>query len=133
MILTSRKFEVFKDFKDLCDFLKGHNIDEPKFGIIPKNGVVVEGAGQKLGFGFIYNTDSCLCFIDCVVKNPKIKDRALTKAVLGLVICDIIKLAKLLGKRVICCSVGHKVLNEIALENNFVPWDRKSTYYTKGL
>lgn len=61
-----RKYSI-SDIKTLNEWYAAHRLDVPEEDMFPEIGYLV----PEIGCGFIYQTDSSLCFIDGYISNPE--------------------------------------------------------------
>jgi hypothetical protein len=99
---------------------------------LPKVGFVIEGEEDPICAGFLYQTDSAVCWLEWIVTNPKIKAREKYDAISYLidVICDE---ARGLGFKVIYTSSNQSGLMKLLKRKDILPTDTGVTMFFGGL
>ena len=66
---------------------------------------MVYKGGVNICAGFIYNTNSSLCWLEFITSNFEVKDRKLRREALNYLILQLCESAKIMGKTAIFTSV----------------------------
>ncbi|WZE63592.1 hypothetical protein PANI_CDS0073 [Maribacter phage Panino] len=97
-------------------------------------GVMLEDSeGNQYAAGFIYFTNSNACWMEFIVTNPFIKDKAKRKGVINDLIKYLEYLAMDNGAKWIFTSVKHQGLKEKLIESGFAIGTENSTEMIKQL
>lgn len=104
------------DYPMLCKWWSDNRFPIPPKDFLPRNGtdgIIVMKDGVPICAGFIYETSSpALAWIEYIVANFDIKDRALRKESLNFLINTLVEICKAMNKKYIFTSVKNKGLIE---------------------
>lgn len=125
-----------KDYPELVKWWK-----QNKFSAIPRTALPNNGEGGIMVFkddvnicaGFLYNTNSSLCWIEFIVANFDVKDRELRKESLNLLIKQLCESARLMNKTAAFTSVKHPSLIQRYTDNGFSTGSDGTTEMIKAL
>lgn len=95
---------------------------------LPVTGFLVENTAV----GFLYKTDSSLCWMEWIVTNPKSEKEARDVA-LDLVIESLLLEAKAWGAKAVFTSLNHPKLMERYKKHGFQVSDTNVTHFIKGV
>jgi len=94
----------------------------PPEDMLPENGkggLMVNFEDQHICAGFIYPTNSKICWIEFVVSNYEVKDRELRKKGIKFLLDSLTELAKQNGFKYIFSSIKHESLINSYLDCGF--------------
>lgn len=97
-------FDVNKHYETVCSWWKQHKWDVVPTGLLPKHGIVIYDGDTPAAAGWVYSTDSKICWIEWIVVNPTLK-RNIRGAAIEELIEALQALAKELGFLVAFTSV----------------------------
>lgn len=103
------------DYETLCKWWKWWRFSAPPKDALPHNGkggIMVSRDGVDVCAGFIYFTNSTMCWIEFIVSNPEVKENR--KEVITFLINELCVLAKRAGVK-----VAYTSLKSPSLINNF--------------
>lgn len=132
MGLTYRLYDPEQDYQDFTSWCH-----DWKWAVIPReylpvNGVVILDGTEKVAMGFLYLTDSLICWMENIVSN-KNADKASRSNGVDLLISQITSLAKEKGYNVVMTSINHKGLMTRLDKNGFIKTDANMTNFLKAL
>lgn len=110
-----------EDYSTLCDWWKWHRFPIPPMEILPDNGLgglMVEVDGIDICAGFLYLTNSKICWIEYIVSNPSYREEN-RKEVIKTLIERLSEIAKNLGFKVVYSSVVNENLLKTMEELGF--------------
>lgn len=120
-MMSIRLFNL-SDYEMLSSWWKQHEWPSIPLSFLPKIGIIV---GDCVA-GFIYSTDSKICWLEFIISDPKCEQKKRQDA-LNLLIQEASNTAKDLGYEVIFTSVSHKGLIEKYKNNGFKVTDNNMT------
>ena len=100
------------DYPQLCDWWKWFRFPAPPQDCLPANGlggVMVSKAGLDLCAGFLYFTNSKMCWLEFIVSNPEYRDKNRHEAI-RLLIDELAGVAQRKGCKAIFSSIKRKSL-----------------------
>lgn len=95
---------------------------------LPLTGFIVENTAV----GFLYKSDSSICWIEWLVSNSKV-DKEIRSAALDLVIDNLLSEAKAWGAKAVFTSVDNPKLLERYKKHGFQVSDTNVTHLIKGV
>jgi len=124
------------DYPEIVKFWKDN-----RFPVIPKEalpyngtgGIMVHNEEVNICAGFIYNTNSSLCWLEFITSNFDVKDRELRKEALIFLIDKLCETAKKMGKTAVFTSVKHPSLIKRFLDSGFIESSTGTTEMIKPL
>lgn len=91
-------FDLPRHLREVEDWCKGWNIDfDPS--LLPTTGRIISGKAAV----FLYKTDSKVCFLENLIRNPGLSQEDTASAVQSCLL-DIEEDAKAMGMKLIVCS-----------------------------
>lgn len=107
------EFLTNDDYDTLCDWWSFWRFPSPSRDVLPDNGLgglkvsYIDDSGNKVPCcaGFLYGTNSSLCWLEFVVSNPKVKDKKIRSESILKVIKDICLSAKSNGYKAVFSSL----------------------------
>ena len=115
--LTESDYETLLDWWDFWKF------NAVPYDFLPKTAYMITHNGIDVIAGFIYETNSKVCWIEFVVSNPNIKDRDLRKRAKIHLISILSELALQKGFRYIYANLKDKHLIKTYLDCGFLKGD----------
>ena len=104
------------NYNKLIFWYSGWNLPITPLSYIPETSIIVD----DICAGFIYQLEKTpMWWIEGVISNPEIKDKALKKEALSVLITELTKLAKEKNAELILSSTPRESLNTIFLSNEF--------------
>jgi len=110
------------DYELLCSWWKEHNWPSIPFEFLPKIGIIVDDCVA----GFIYSTDSKICWLEFIISDPK-SENYKRQVALNILIEEACKTSSALGFKAIFTSVSHKRLIQKYQNNGFEITDNNMT------
>lgn len=105
-----------EDYPMLVEWWKYYKFPAPAIEFLPDGGncglMVTDQYGRELCAGFIYETNSAVCWMELIVANPDMKDKGKRKEALCYLIENLAHLAKEWEYKWIFTSVSHPSLME---------------------
>lgn len=101
-----------EDYNELLTWWSWFKFPAPRKDCLPdngKSGIMVSRNGQNIAAGFLYFTNSKLCWIEFIVSNPEYKDKDRKEAIKTL-IHELCHVAKIKGFAAVFTSVKHQGL-----------------------
>jgi len=89
-----RRINLDNDYSELSSWLLSRGTRPPELDLFPEIGVIVPG----VACGFLYKTDSKICYIENLIANPEVSEEDRNKA-LDVIVAELIKIGTDLGFR----------------------------------
>lgn len=124
------------DYDTLCKWWKDWRWKPPSRQMLPENGthgIIVSCSGDEVCAGFLYYTNSGICFIEYVISNFEIKHRKMRKEAIKLLIQLLSSVAKNEGYVLAFTFTGSKPLQETFKQAGFFEGTTNSTEMIKAL
>ncbi len=130
-----------KDYDEFCKWWSFWRFPAPPKEALPGNGT----GGIKVSYinefkeeidvcaGFLYSTNSSLCWLEFVVSNPRVRDKKVRQECLSLLIEDICLKAKENGYGAVFSSLKNENLINKYKEVGFLSSNSKTTELTLNL
>jgi hypothetical protein len=97
-----------EDYNMLLSWWKWHRFPAPKKQMLPDNGlggIIIQDEGIDICAGFLYLTNSKLCWLEYIVSNPEYKNKENRKIAISLTIKRLCEIAKEIGYEAVFTSV----------------------------
>jgi len=110
--MYSQRLLTNEDYPELCIWWKWWRFAAPPIELLPDNGcggIMISKDGVDVCAGFLYYTNSALCWIEFIISNPKYKEKDRGKAIQYL-INELSGMAKAQGFKGIFTSVKNQSL-----------------------
>jgi hypothetical protein len=107
--MQSRYFSVEKDYAQVCKWWQAWNWPTVPEIFLPEIGIVVSNHGIDVCAGFLYKTDSAVCWAENYIMSTEVP-RELSKGCVDFLIQRLTKEAKELGFKLMMSSVNHPSL-----------------------
>jgi hypothetical protein len=130
--MNFRYFEE-KDYDTLIDWWKFWRFTPPSLENLPTSGVIVNKDGIDTCAGFIYFTNSKMCWIEFIVSNPSVKQKEDRREAIIKVIDILCSIAKNNGYELAYTSLKNYNLEQKYLESGFVLGSTNCNEYIKIL
>lgn len=130
--MNIRSFDLLKDYEDIFNWWTKHNWAPIMPHSLPTTGIVVENDSKKLCAGFLYRTDSNLCWMEFIISNPD-SEKEERDISLDLLISELIIKAEEFNCKVIFSSINHPSLIERYKKHNFVETDKQMTNMIRSI
>lgn len=112
-----------EDYEMLVEWWKYYRFPAPAIEFLPDGGncglMVTNQVGREICAGFIYETNSKVCWMELIVANPDVKDKEKRKKALTFLIKNLAELAQDWGYKWIFTSVSHPSLKQRYEESGF--------------
>jgi poly-gamma-glutamate capsule biosynthesis protein CapA/YwtB (metallophosphatase superfamily) len=105
-----------EDIQTVNEWEKAWGLNPSALDHYPETGFIVE----EVCAGFLYKTDSSICFIDGYISNPK-TEKEIRKKALDLVTEEIFKAGKEMGFKTCIAYTENPAVRSRCLDNNFKP------------
>lgn len=99
----------------IAKWWEGHGWEVIPAHALPQIGIIVSDGKNDICAGFLYRTDSTICWPEFIVSNPAFKDKRVRNNALDLLIDQLTHVGKELGFRSAFSSI-----NNPSLANRFV-------------
>ena len=110
------------DYEMVCSWWSGHDWPSIPLTFLPTTGIIVDDCAA----GFIYSTDSKICWLEFIVVDPK-SDKTYRREALNTLMNEAAKIAKEMGHSAIFTSASHEGLIERYKNNGFKVTDKNMT------
>lgn len=112
-----------EDYDTLVEWWNYYKFPPPALEFLPDEGtcglMVMDQDGNEICAGFLYETNSKVCWMELIVANPEVKDKKVRKDALEYLIDNLAYLAQDWGYGWIFTSVSHPSLTERYKECGF--------------
>lgn len=115
-----RYFKEKEDYDKLCDWWKFWRFTPPSIEMLPRTGVIVNNDGVDVACGFLYLTDSKMCWIEFVVSNPLVKDKKVRSECIDSLLNQLCGVAKELEYKIVFASIKNENLANKYIANGFL-------------
>ncbi len=136
LIYTARQ-TTEEDYTTLSGWWESYGFPTPSIDFLPDNGkcglMVVDNNGVEYCAGFIYETNSAVCWMELIVANPDIKDKGTRKETLNYLITQLSDMVGLWGYKWIFTSLEHPSLKQRYLDCGFTIGATETTELIKQL
>lgn len=119
--MNIRRFQE-SDYKTICSWWKEHEWPLIPLSFLPKTGIIVDDCAA----GFLYSTDSGLCWLEFVVVD-KNSDKEKRRKALDVLILEASALAKTMGFSAMFSSLSHDGLINRYKKHGFQVTDKNMT------
>jgi hypothetical protein len=128
-------FRYFEDddYNTLVDWWKFWRFAPPSLENLPTSGVIVNKDGVDICAGFIYFTNSKMCWIEFIVSNPSVKQKEDRREAIMKVIDILCSVGKENGYELAYTSLKNSNLEEKYLESGFILGSTNCNEYIKIL
>ena len=128
----------FEDYDNLVKWGEFWRFPMPPMDFLPNDGVLFNGLmicneEDDICAGFIYETNSAVCWMEYIISNPTIRDKEERKESLSMLIECLSETARNRGFKYIFTVVKNDNLIEKYLDNGFVRGTVNSTEMIKIL
>ncbi len=132
------KLLSFGDYETLCEWGEYWRFPLPPKDFLPHSGILFNGIlvyreEQELCAGFIYETNSAVCWMEYIISNPYVRDRDLRKECINYLIDCLSEMARNKGFKYIFTTVKNENLINKYIDNGFVEGTKGSTEMIKIL
>ena len=110
------------DYEMVCSWWKQHEWPSIPLDFLPKVGIIIDDCAA----GFLYSTDSKICWLEFIVVDPR-SDKAKRRAALDTLISSASEIAKEMGHSVIFTSASHEGLISRYINDGFQITDKTMT------
>lgn len=123
-------FDFSKHYAEVAGWWSRHKwpIIAPK--MLPRTGIMVREEATNVCVGWIYCTDSTMCWLEFIVANPDAPGKLRFKA-LDLLIETLSGHAKDMGFEVVFSSLQHKGLMKKFVKAGYVKTDEGVTHFVR--
>lgn len=128
-----RYIDLSKDYDKLCEWWSFWRFNPMPISSLPTTGLMVSKDGVDLCAGFIYLTNSDMCWIEFIVCNPQERNKEVREASIIKCLNDLCGVAKEVGCRVAYSSLKHQGLQNKYLSCGFVEGSKNYNEYIKIL
>jgi len=125
--MVLRKVEI-TDYPTLASWWRARDWSVPSYDMLPATGMIVDGVAA----GFLYRTDSKICWLEFVISNPE-SDKSDRSQALNLIIDDLLSQAKESGFKSVFTSLEHPGLIQRYEDFGFLITDTKMSNMIKRL
>lgn len=101
-----KSFSLIDHYEIISDWWTGHDWTVLPQQVLPHNGLIVYDDNTPICAGFLYKTDSAICWLEWVISNPLAKKEQRSEALNALIDC-LVGLAKTMGFSIIFTSIKH--------------------------
>lgn len=130
--MNSRYFES-NNYEQLVEWWSFWRFTPPSITNLPKTGVIVNNDGIDVASGFLYLTNSDMCWIEFIVSNPNVKDKKVRENCINECINQLCHIAKEMGYRVAYTSLKNENLQKKYLSCGFIEGGKSRNEYIKIL
>lgn len=131
----SFRFLEEEDYNELLGWWKWFRFPAPAREFLPDNatcGIMVSKGEMNICAGFLYSTNSKLCWIEFIVSNPQYKDKN-RKGAIELLIKGLAELAKKNGFKAIFSSIKDENLKKSYKNAGFLETSKNTTEFILSL
>jgi len=130
--MVSRYFEA-KDYENLLKWWKFWRFPAPSLNSLPTTGMIVNLNGVDAVCGFIYLTNSNMCWLEFIVSNPDVKNKEDREMCINECINRLCDLAKEMGYVFVYTSLKNENLQNKYLSCGFLEASSGCKEYIKIL
>lgn len=130
MRLHTEPFDEQKHYKTICEWWKWWKWPELPLESLPKTGLVACVDESPVCAGWVYRTDSNICWMEWIISNPQ-AGKAERHAAIELLLDALTESAELMGYKVIFTSARNQHLIRRLNGRGFAVTDREMTNLTK--
>jgi hypothetical protein len=112
------RFVTYNDYGMLCEWWSFWRFTAPPADCLPQTGIMVFDGEIPVCAGFLYKTNSAMCWIEFIVSNPNVKDKPLRRQSISYLISSLCEIGKQMGYR-----IGYASLKNHSLINDYVKND----------
>ena len=124
-----------EDYDTLCEWWSFWRFPSPTRDMLPDNGLgglkvsYVDGDNKKTPccVGFLYGTNSSMCWLEFIVSNPNVKDKEIRSNSIELLISQICSRAESNGYKSVFASISNQNLINKYKKVGFVSSPTKTT------
>jgi len=128
-----RYWDREKDYDMLVEWWNSWRFTPPANNCLPPTGIIVSSDGIDVVSGFLYVSNSSLCWIEFIVSNPNMKDRELRLDCIDKCINTLCDIAKEMGYGMAYASLNKESLQERYVLCGFLEGSRDCKEYIKIL
>ena len=128
-----RYWDRDSDYEVLEKWWKFWRFPAPSKNILPNTGLVLNINGEDVVCGFVYFSNSDLCWIEFIVSSPNVKDKQVREEMIKAMINKLCDVASDAGYSVAYTSLKHEGLQNKYLECGFVEGSRNCNEYIKNI
>jgi hypothetical protein len=132
-INSNTRYFTEEDYPMLLEWWKFWRFPAPGLINLPKTGVIVNINEKDICSGFVYLTNSNMCWIEFIVSNPDEKDKEVRKIAISECINQLCYIAKEMGYQVAYTSLKNESLQNKYLEEGFILGSKGCNEYIKLL
>lgn len=130
--MTFRYFQE-EDYNMLLEWWKFWKFTPPALDMLPTSGVIVNKDGVDLCAGFVYFTNSKMCWIEFIVSNPNVRQKEDRREAITNVVDILCSVAKNNDYSVAYASLKNYNLEKKYLECGFILGSTNCNEYIKIL
>lgn len=130
--MNSRYFTE-TDYGKLVEWWNAYNFTPIPMSSLSSIGIMVSNEEEETVCGFLYLSNSDLCWVEFIVSNPNIKDKAIRTKAITQCINQLCEVAKEMNYRIAFTSLENKNLQDKYLSCGFVLGSEGCNEYTKIL
>lgn len=128
-----RHLDKEKDYEELTKWWKFWRFPIPHIDSLPDTGIMISVDGVDVVCGFLYLTNSNMCWIEFIVSNPEVKEKQLRKDCISICIDGLCTLSRHLGYKIAYTSLKNQNLQNKFLECGFLEGSTNCNEYIKVL
>ncbi len=121
------------DYKKLEQWWKWWRWTPVPVNCLPATGIIISENEIDVCAGFMYGTDSAMCWIEFIVSNPDVKDKNIRKSCIEFLISKLCEEASELGYQVAYTSLKNESLINSYSTNGFTKGSVNCTEMIKVL
>lgn len=129
-MLRQRRIRA-EDYDMLASWWAAQKFPVIPWEALPQIGVLIGDENEPLAAGWLYQTDSCIAWIEWVVANPKPQDRKLRSLAIDAVISALTTQAKEIGAKMIFTSNKHARLGKRFKDQGFQHTDSGVNHFLR--
>lgn len=130
---SNTRYFTENDYNTLLDWWKFWRFSAPGLENLPKTGVIVNINNVDVCAGFVYLSNSNICWIEFIVSNPKEKNKEIRKVAISECINQLCYIAREMGYGVAYTSLKNENLQNKYLEEGFILGSKNCNEYIKLL
>lgn len=120
-------FSPEKHYQTICQWWEAQNWPKVPLEFLPSFGLVVYHGETPAVAGWLYRTDSAICWIEWIVANPEVRGEPRTEAI-NLLLSSLKEKAKECGGKIIFTTANNGSLVQRLEKNGYIVTDKDATH-----
>jgi hypothetical protein len=131
-MISVELLQADKHYETVTEWWKAQNWPVIPLSHLPKTGFLVSHDGKPAAAGWLYKTDSAMCWLEFIVASPEIRHEP-RASVLSVLISSAKMAAELMGFQTVFMSIQNQSLGSRLEAQGFTASDKAMTNYVCDL